>query len=122
MGFVENLYEVRIQSGQNNQILSARRRVVDQHAGDAADVIGNAGKRLGPARRLGDSTIDPVQQAFVVHPNPRIARLAASVGSADSMRASSTCERTPSFSKQRPRCVFTVAGATPSTCAARGPL
>jgi len=77
MVFVENLHEVRVQSGQNNQVLSARRRVVDQHASDAADVIGNAGKRLGPARRLGDRTIDPVQQLLVVHPRPRIVGLAA---------------------------------------------
>jgi hypothetical protein len=45
-----------------------------------------------------------------------------SASSADNMGVSSTCERRPSFSKQRAKCVFTVFGETPSTCAACGPL
>src|SRR6266700_1536844 len=111
-----------IEPAKNDQVLATGRRVIDHHAADAVELVGNAGERLRPERRVGDRTIDPVQQAVVVHPRPRIDGPAASGGNADSMRASSTCDRTPSFSKQRARCVLTVAGETPSTCAACGPL
>ena len=76
---VEDRRVIRIEPAEDDQVLSARRRVVDQHAADAVEMVGDADDCVRPSRRIRDGTIDVVEQALVVHQRPAPLRSEADV-------------------------------------------
>jgi len=67
---VEDRRVIRIEPAEDDQVLSARRRVVDQHAADTVEMVGDADDGVRPSRRIRHGTIDVVEQALVVHQRP----------------------------------------------------